>query len=225
MSLGVRLLTTNPDLRLGLVEAFRVRVEDAPAALDRAVLEAARAAKEEPPGESRRRAVRDLLRHGGFKPTGRSKPASEYLAGAAMGDVFPRVNGVVDAANLVSLASGIPVSIVDRERALGGGDALEVREGHPGEAYVFNAAGHVIDVEGLLGVARPGGALFANPVKDAMETKVDVRTTAVVAFLYATRVVWDGEDVRRRGEALAQLLVAHAGAADAHVHVYERAPA
>ena len=26
-----------------------------------------------------RAAVRDLLRHGGFKPTGRSKPASEYL--------------------------------------------------------------------------------------------------------------------------------------------------
>ncbi len=30
-----------------------------------------------------RSAVRDLIRHGGFKPTGRSKPASEYLLKAA----------------------------------------------------------------------------------------------------------------------------------------------
>src|SRR5437660_929361 len=29
--------------------------------------------------DSVREAVRNLLRHGGFKPTGRSKPASEYL--------------------------------------------------------------------------------------------------------------------------------------------------
>ncbi len=33
-----------------------------------------------------RSAVRDLLRHGGYKPTGRGKPASEYLIRAAEGD-------------------------------------------------------------------------------------------------------------------------------------------
>ncbi len=33
--------------------------------------------------EETRRAVRDLLRHGGYKPTGRGKPASEYLVRAA----------------------------------------------------------------------------------------------------------------------------------------------
>ena len=33
--------------------------------------------------ESVREAVRALLRHGGFKPAGRSKPAAEYLVKAA----------------------------------------------------------------------------------------------------------------------------------------------
>ena len=38
--------------------------------------------------ESLRSAVRDMLRHGGYKPTGRGKPASEYLVRAANEDRF-----------------------------------------------------------------------------------------------------------------------------------------
>ena len=33
--------------------------------------------------EELRKAVRDLLRHGGYKPTGRGKPSCEYLVRAA----------------------------------------------------------------------------------------------------------------------------------------------
>ena len=47
-----------------------------------------------------RRAVRDLLRHGGFKPTGRSKPASEYLVKAAAQDTLSPINVAVDACNV-----------------------------------------------------------------------------------------------------------------------------
>ena len=39
-----------------------------------------------------RSAVRDLLRHGGFKPTGRSKPASEYLLRAAREERLTSIN-------------------------------------------------------------------------------------------------------------------------------------
>src|SRR6266550_3991359 len=52
-----------------------------------------------------REAVRALLRHGGFKPTGRSKPASEYLIKAAREGLRP-INLAVDACNAVSLHSG-----------------------------------------------------------------------------------------------------------------------
>ncbi len=60
-----------------------------------------------------RAAVRDLLRHGGFKPTGRSKPASENLIKAASQQALSSVNVAVDACNAVSLHSGLPISVVD----------------------------------------------------------------------------------------------------------------
>ena len=47
-----------------------------------------------------RRAVRDLLRSGGFKPTGRSKPASEYLIKAAAEESLTSINLAVDACNV-----------------------------------------------------------------------------------------------------------------------------
>ena len=46
--------------------------------------------------EEARQAVRDLLRHGGFKPTGRSKPASEYLVRTAEETGLSTINLVVD---------------------------------------------------------------------------------------------------------------------------------
>src|SRR5690606_22849271 len=64
-----------------------------------------------------RAAVRDLLRKGGFKPTGRSKPASEYLLRAAGDGQLAAINAAVDACNVASLHSGLPISVVDLDRA------------------------------------------------------------------------------------------------------------
>ena len=64
-----------------------------------------------------REAVRALLRHGGFKPTGRSKPASEYLLKAVREGLLSPINLAVDACNVVSLHSGLPISVVDLDRA------------------------------------------------------------------------------------------------------------
>ena len=62
-----------------------------------------------------RTAVRDLLRQGGFKPTGRSKPASEYLIKAADRGSLSPIDVAVDACNAVSfyiLQSFIPTATV-----------------------------------------------------------------------------------------------------------------
>src|SRR5687767_15036533 len=56
-----------------------------------------------------REAVRALFRHGGFKPTGRSKPASEYLIRAVSEGVLSSINLAVDVCNVVSLHSGLPI--------------------------------------------------------------------------------------------------------------------
>src|SRR5437762_1720795 len=63
-----------------------------------------------------RETVRALLRHGGFKPTGRSKPASEYLLKAVRENLLGSINVAVDVCNAVSLHSGLPITVVDFDR-------------------------------------------------------------------------------------------------------------
>src|SRR5262249_4837185 len=60
-----------------------------------------------------RETIRRLLRNGGFKPTGRSKPASEYLLKAADEGRLGPINVAVDVCNAISMHSGLPISVVD----------------------------------------------------------------------------------------------------------------
>ena len=134
--------------------------------------------------------MRLMLRHGKYRASGRSKPASEFLWKAALDDRFPPINGPVDVNNHVSLASGLPGTIFDTDLS---GERLILRRGRPGERYVFNHAGQDIDLQDLLLLARAtpgapeGGEPCGNPVKDAMITKIHPGTTRVVAVLYAPR--------------------------------------
>ena len=88
--------------------------------------------------EETRAAVRDMLRHGGYKPTGRGKPASEYLVRAASEGALGSINAAVDACNAVSLHSGFPISVVDLDRAHG---PFRIAIAPEGASYVFNASG------------------------------------------------------------------------------------
>ncbi len=132
-----------------------------------------------------RERVRQMLRHGRYRPSGRGKPASEFLLKAALGGRFPQVNPPVDANNAISLESGLPGSIFDGDLC---GDRLLLRRGLPGERYVFNPAGQEIDLADLLLVARgteQDNVPCGNPVKDSMATKIRPETRDVIAVLYA----------------------------------------
>jgi DNA/RNA-binding domain of Phe-tRNA-synthetase-like protein len=150
-----------------------------------ALLQRVRAAGEGFLSPERKGAVRNMLRHGSYKPSGRSKPSSEYLLGAALEGNFPLVNGPVDVNNAVSLECGYPASIFDIE--LCGRDLL-LRRGIAGESYVFNLSGQSINLEDLLCVCRMEGDEWkpcGNPVKDAMATKISEKTRNVAAVVYA----------------------------------------
>ncbi|HEY9054211.1 MAG TPA: hypothetical protein VIO60_05275 [Rectinemataceae bacterium] len=172
-------------VRLGIVQAENVGWDEEPCAdIDRA-LDAFLADPRAAPSASRKAAVRDMLRYGSYKPAGRAKPSSEYLLAAALGGEFPRVNFPVDAANIESLRSGYPISIVDIGKA---GREFHLRRGKAGEAYVFNSGGQEIDLEDLLIVCRKEGEIFvptANPVRDSMATKIFSQPVSVAAFIYA----------------------------------------
>lgn len=132
------------------------------------------------PDDVLRASVRDLLRHGGFKPTGRSKPASEYLRNAVEAGGVGSINLAVDVCNVVSLHSGLPISVVDLDRTRG---ALRVGLAPPDTSYVFNASGQTIDVSRLLCLFDEEGPC-ANAVKDAQRTKTGpgTRRTRVVVW-------------------------------------------
>jgi DNA/RNA-binding domain of Phe-tRNA-synthetase-like protein len=132
--------------------------------------------------DAAREAVRALLRHGGFKPTGRSKPASEYLLRAVGDGTLCPINLAVDACNAVSLHSGLPVSVVDLDRACG---PLRVGVATAGSSYVFNASGQTIDLGGLLCLFDADGPC-ANAVKDAQRTKTGPGTRRTLCLIWGT---------------------------------------
>lgn len=135
--------------------------------------------------ETTKRAVRDLLRHGGFKPSGRSKPASEYLAAAFAEGRWPSVSPIVDLCNVASLRSGLPISVVDLDKTDG---ALSIRIASAGTTYVFNHSGQVIDASGLVCLYDAQGPT-GTPVKDAQRTKTDASTTNVIVMIWGTHAL------------------------------------
>lgn len=135
-----------------------------------------------------RGAIRELLRQGGFKPTGRSKPASEYLLKAvAEGWLSPTsgINPAVDVCNAVSLHSGLPISVVDAE--LGPGP-WRLGLCPVGTSYVFNPSGQVLDLGGLLAL-HDGEGPCGSPVKDSQRTKTHGGTRETLTVIWGTRAL------------------------------------
>ena len=155
-----------------------------------------------------RETIRRLLRHGGFKPTGRSKPASEYLLKAAAEGRLSSINVAVDVCNAVSMHSGLPISVVDLEMAK---EPWRVGCATQGQSYVFNASGQTIDIAGLLCLFDADGAC-ANAIKDAQRTKTTPQTRGTLSL------IWSSIDLPGRvDKALAWyrgLLEQHAGSVE-----------
>jgi DNA/RNA-binding domain of Phe-tRNA-synthetase-like protein len=130
--------------------------------------------------EELRGAVRDMLRHGGYKPTGRGKPASEYLVRAAEEGGLRSINAAVDACNVVSLFSGLPISVVDVDLAV---PPFRIATAPAGTSYVFNAGGQEIDVGGLVCLYDADGPI-GNAVKDSQRTKTHGGTRATLSVIW-----------------------------------------
>ena len=137
-------------------------------------------AAHEPMQDELRKAVRDMLRLHGYRPTGRGKPSSEYLRKAAADGRLSSINAVVDAGNAASLESGLPISVVDLDRAVA---PLSIDLPAPKTEYVFNPSGQLIDVGGLVCLFDAEGPC-ANAVKDAQRTKTDESTRRILTIVW-----------------------------------------
>jgi DNA/RNA-binding domain of Phe-tRNA-synthetase-like protein len=164
-------------------------------------------------------AVRAVLRHGGFKPAGRSKPASEYLARARDEGSLAPLHPLVDVNNVVSLHTGLPASIVDGDLAR---DPLVVKIAGAGASYVFNPSGQEMDLGGLVCLHHGAECTpCANAVKDSMATKVRDETSSLLAVVYSPR----GDKFRARIETalswFVRLLEVHCGGHDIRTEILE----
>jgi DNA/RNA-binding domain of Phe-tRNA-synthetase-like protein len=137
------------------------------------------------PSDAEKAAVRDLLRVGGFKPAGRSKPCNEYILNVAAKGEFPLINAAVDATNVAVLHGGLPISTVDLDHLA---PPLRVGIAPLGARYVFNASGQEIDLTGLLCLHDTAGPC-ANPVKDSLRAKTTGDSRVTITTIYGTRAL------------------------------------
>lgn len=139
----------------------------------------------EPVEDSLRIAARDMLRYHSYKPTGRAKPASEYLLRTAKEGTFPRINTLVDINNYISLKYVLPISLWDMDKAAS--EEFVFRPGLKGEEYVFNPTGQTISVTDLMAgfrVIDGHEEPIVNPIKDSMLTKTDASTSRIGVAIY-----------------------------------------
>jgi DNA/RNA-binding domain of Phe-tRNA-synthetase-like protein len=165
--------------------------------------------------------IRNLLRHAGYKPSGRNKPAAEYLNKAFAKDgLLPSIFNVVDVNNVVSLYSGLPISIFDASRLAGD---LVIRPGGEGDSYVFNKVGQELSLKHLLTVHyRSGDDLIpaGNAVKDSMATKVHEGTERVIAVVYSRPDALLDQRLSAAVDWYESLLRTHCGATDVDTAIY-----
>lgn len=177
------------DLLIAAVEIDGAQVTPSTAELREwsdAVAVRARETAEQPENQALRQAVRQMLRHGKFKASGRSKPAQEYLLRCAVEvGKLPNINTPVDILNTVSLEVGLPISLLSLTKC---SDKLAVRRGNLDESYVFNSAGQELNVTDLVVVcdqSSHGGRAVGSPIKDSMAGKIETDDTHLVAIVYA----------------------------------------
>lgn len=135
--------------------------------------------------EEVRKAIRDLLRYGGHRPSGIGKPASEYLVRAVEEGSLRSINLAVDICNVVSLHSGFPIGVVDRALA---SPPYRIRIAPKGSSYVFNPSGQEMSLGGLICLYDAEGPCI-NPVRDAQRTKTRPETMETLSVVWGTHAL------------------------------------
>lgn len=164
-----------------------------------------------------RGAIREMLRHGGYKPAGRGKPASEYLVRAAGDAALGSINLAVDVCNAVSLHSGFPISLVDLELAH---PPFRIAVAPTGSSYVFNRGGQEIDLGGLVCLFDLYGPC-ANAIRDSQRTKTRPETVHTLSIIWG---VAGHEGRLRQAEGWYRELLDGAGARSEGVEVTRSDP-
>ena len=195
-------------LRVGMIEAGNTRIGPSPreylALIEKEVKHVLD--KEFIYPDHLRKGIRSLLKVYGFHPSGRNRPASEFLAkDLQMRGQFNPINNAVDINNHLSLLSHLPISILDGDKT---GSHLCIRVGMEDEKYVFNREGQDLALKGLLVIASGGhdNTPFGSPVKDSQATKIFETTKSLIGVVYTSQNITPRDDLSTIMKRFAELL-------------------
>ncbi len=192
MNITIRNDIPREDLALGVVWVTGVKVGPVSDSIQTEISKWIKQRTEnelDPEEDELRKDCRTILRNGKYKPSGRAKPASEYLLRSAKEGNFPSINGPVDVNNLLSIKYCLPISLCDIDRSEG--ENFVFKLGQPEEEYVFNSSGQTLGLQDLVhgriymeasgeGDSRP----IISPIKDSMATKVIPETSNLLGVIY-----------------------------------------
>lgn len=175
-------------LRIGLIEALNVKIKDSSSAYTSRIFNDIRPllSPDYQFPDHIQKGIRSLLKTTGFHPSGRSRPASEFLFKDLQNrGGFNFINNVVDINNHISLTRHLPISVFDLDKS---GTDLAIRVGLDDESYIFNREGQILSLKKLMVVARHGGdrAAIGSPVKDSQATKVFSETQNIAVIIYTS---------------------------------------
>ncbi len=174
--------------------------------------------------DDKQKGIRSLLKTFGFHPSGRSRPASEFLCKDLQNrGEFNFINNAVDINNHISLVSHLPISVIDTDKS---GSDLCLRIGFDDETYVFNREGHELALKKLLVIAKHGGdrQAIGSPVKDSQATKVFTETKNLAFFVYTSSNITGEEELHRLLNQMGQLLKTETGASEITSLVLDACP-
>ncbi|MFW6110883.1 MAG: B3/4 domain-containing protein [Thermoproteota archaeon] len=127
------------------------------------------------------RAYRDFFWALEVDPT-KTRPASEALIRRVLHERdIPTINSVVDAYNLASMETGIPLAAFDKNQLE---DRLQMRKAKSGETFRGIGMKQPLTLEGGEVVVEDSGSLVAiYPYRDAEHSKITLSTTDVLLMI------------------------------------------
>jgi DNA/RNA-binding domain of Phe-tRNA-synthetase-like protein len=181
LKIAEEVMTEFPDLDVRLVEIYGVKVEEGSYSPDlSSTLEEVvhQVRKNYRLGDLKDvelvRYYRDFFWRIGIDPTKTRPSAEALLRRILLGKPFPRVNTLVDAYNMASVLTLIPVAAFDLHLL---GNSLTMRRSRPGETFLGIGMGRPYYLTGRELVVEDGEKLIAiYPYRDADSTKVTGRT-------------------------------------------------
>ena len=128
------------------------------------------------------RAYRDFFWRLGIDPT-KDRPSAEALVRRVLsGKPFPAINTLVDAYNVASMRSGIPIATFDADAIIG--PRIELRFAREGELFVGIGMEKPVRLSGReLVMADGGGPIAIYPHRDSDRTKVTERTVRALVVV------------------------------------------